>query len=49
MGLEVFRQLLADQLLLQALQQRLGFLQSKTYVLDSLTGAINCLDRDPEW
>jgi len=48
-GLKILRQLLTDQLLLQTLEHRLSFLQSQAHVLDSLAGAINCLNRDAEW
>jgi hypothetical protein len=46
MGIEIFHQLLPDELLLQAMQYCLGFIQSQAYVLDVFTRAVKSLDRD---
>src|ERR1019366_5182837 len=45
--MEVFCQLLPDQLLLQAMQYCLGFVQSQAYVLDVLTRAVKSVNRHP--
>jgi hypothetical protein len=47
--IEVACRLLTNQLLLQALQYRLGLVQPQAHVLDSFTRAFNGLYRDAEW
>jgi hypothetical protein len=49
MAIELSCELLPNQLLLQATEDRFRLVQPQTHVLDPLARAFNRLDRDAEW
>jgi len=48
-GLEVSRELIANHFLLEATENGLGLLETKSHVLDDIAASVNRRERNRQW